>query len=283
MTETADILVLHDHCEDPIKQIGAIIKQFPEGKGGSASVGFSFSLSIPRHSDKFKEVYDFLAHIDLQPRPPYVPSRPGLYRLIIRRHYDASDWETARYLQPSPKSSLGLSVKRSRSDRLILRPGHAQQKNLLAAANWPWLAVSDDMRQKLEQAGLQRLKFLDVQYTKQPTPDLRPLWELTSDLRLPRMSPRCKFVNERGGAPVPQWEPSTVLVEGDEQSGNIWPEFHYTESAIRSAEPFDLALTFEGWGGGEGIPKLVASQRFYQFCKAHKLKMDWIPVRIDPD
>ena len=89
----------------------------------------------------------------------------------------------------------------------------------------------------------------------------------------------CTFVNERDGMPSESgWQPSTVLVEG-----NSWPEFHYLESAIRAVEPFDLALTFEGWGGGNGLPKFVASQRFYQFCRKHKFKMNWIPVRIDPD
>lgn len=49
---------------------------------------------------------------------------------------------------------------------------------------------------------------------------------------------------------------------------------------------FDLALTYERFEHAKGTPgdrRLVASQRFYQFWLTHKLKMDWVPVRIDPD
>lgn len=60
------------------------------------------------------------------------------------------------------------------------------------------------------------------------------------------------------------------------------PELQYAASAVASLEPFDLALTHEGFG-----PKpdqfdwiLVASKRFYEICEAERLPVNWIPVRI---
>jgi hypothetical protein len=278
MKEIAKFYVNASICHD-FGNMRQLLTRYPEGN----LLNTCFSMELETNSSLYGELHSFLVSLGLKPRAPHAGDSVGEYGLTVMRYYDETDWDQAKYLQPFPKTTLGLSIQRSMKDRLLLRPAHARRTHLLAAANWAWLVVSDDMRQKLEQAGLQRLKFLEVQFPKTLPVDAGTLWELTSDLRLPRMSPRCKFVTELGGKQVPQWEPNTVLVEGDGMIGDIHPEFHYQESVVRSVEPFDLALTFEGWGGGEGDPKLVASQRFYQFCRAQQIKMSWMPVRIDPD
>jgi hypothetical protein len=67
-------------------------------------------------------------------------------------------------------------------------------------------------------------------------------------------------------------------------------EPHYKASEMANAEPFDLASTYEQFGNapiqsnpdaGPGERMLIASKRFYEFCVKNKLKMDWIPVRLD--
>jgi hypothetical protein len=109
------------------------------------------------------------------------------------------------------------------------------------------------------------------------------LWELSSDLVLPRLSPRCQLQDEKGEPVRDDFSTGIFLREDLYQP----PELRYTRSSIRKVEPFDLALTYEPLSGWyptwEWYRHLVASKRFYEFCKARKLKMDWIPVRIDPD
>ncbi len=278
MKEIASFFVDAEYCHD-FGDMRQLLVRYPAGRLGNNY----FSLETETNSPLYGELYSFLVSLGLKPSAPQANQSVGEYGLTVMRYYDETDWDQAKYLQPFPKTSLGLSIRRSMKDRLLLRPAHARRTHLLAAANWAWLVVSDDMKQKLEQSGLQRLKFLEVQFPKTLPAAAGTLWELTSELRLPRMSPRCKFVKELGGKQVPHWEPNCTLVEGDSLTGDVHPEFHYQESVIRSVEPFDLALTFEGWGGGEGDPKLVASKRFYQFCRAQQIKMSWMPVRIDPE
>lgn len=60
-------------------------------------------------------------------------------------------------------------------------------------------------------------------------------------------------------------------------------ELRYRASDLAAIEPFDLAHTYEMFGG---VPQeykrpLVASQRFYQYCLKHGIETAWEPVRVE--
>jgi hypothetical protein len=205
--------------------------------------------------------------------------KPGMFHLWLLRKYEQSDFEQAELFEPDPVDDVGTIVERSITARLKLKKSHLRLRNFLGKADRPWLIVSADMREKMEKAGLKRLYFKETEANGTTLKDeTNQIWELDSGLELPPMSPKCDFRYEIGGAPFAgDYSLGRTLVEGF----YINPEFHYTRSAIKSVGEFDLARTHERWGDADAPRKLVCSRRFYEFCNAHKVKMNWIPVRID--
>jgi hypothetical protein len=66
------------------------------------------------------------------------------------------------------------------------------------------------------------------------------------------------------------------------------PQLRYRKSDLDKMPDWDLAFTFEALVAGRPVAgpydrSLVASKRFYEFCRENGLKTDWVPVRIDPD
>lgn len=100
-------------------------------------------------------------------------------------------------------------------------------------------------------------------------------WELKTDLRLPPLSPACRLIDLDGSPYIAGESRGCIVDDGFEPA-----ELRYEAPRLSATSPFDLARTREPIGEDRGM--LVASKRFYDFCQALNLPMDWIPVRIDP-
>ncbi|MDP9175094.1 MAG: hypothetical protein M3O30_14700 [Planctomycetota bacterium] len=100
---------------------------------------------------------------------------------------------------------------------------------------------------------------------------------------------------------MPPVSPTMQLV--DKNAKRVWPgritgvqrleglysvELHYRASDLRAIERFDIARTYEHFWGYDNNERqldycpLVVSKRFYDLCQCHNLKVDWLPVHIDP-
>lgn len=233
---------------------------------------------------------------------------PGEFSLELRRSYDKSDWEPAEFLQPRPKLLIDDDSGRSMTGVVLVQPRILKCNLTVAQADWPAIVVSEKLKSQILEGGMQHIMFRPVGIIGKPeegyaqswyrltTSEAREkaksatitkfaegLWELSSDLVLPRLSPQCQLQDEKGNPVRDDFSTGTFLREDFYKP----PELHYTRGSIQNAGPFDLALTYEPLSGWyptwQWYRHLVASKRFYEFCKARKLKMDWIPVRIDPD
>jgi hypothetical protein len=134
----------------------------------------------------------------------------------------------------------------------------------------------------MEEFGLKGMVFLPVTKEKgRGAAELDNLWELTTRHVLPAMSPVCTWFDEQGNPAQGDPDKGRILKEGLYSP----PEFHYTAGSLNELPESDFFLTYERfWQSSlRQERRLVVSKRLYDFCQAHKLEMNWIPVRIDPD
>lgn len=206
------------------------------------------------------------------------------------REYDDSDLDAATYLEVSPSirvGNLGTSPEgRVQLPGLDLDP----EQVTMAHAFFRQIVLPDRWKRKLEGRELAGVIFYQAEVHPADTSDsdmvLRlgeedvspydgePWWELRSSIELPPVSPTMTLV-----------DPDERPVEAGSRRWVFrreWPfneaELHYRQTDVNAFPPFDLARTFEEWGGH---PALVASKRFYHACREIGLKAGWVPVRID--
>lgn len=91
-----------------------------------------------------------------------------------------------------------------------------------------------------------------------------PWWEVTSDPCLPR-SRRSELADE-------------YLPEGAPWDHPLDQTLHYRLSDLEPLGDSDI-----GASGPVGEAPHIVSQRFYQVCKAHNWRAEWVPVTIDPE
>lgn len=258
-----------------------LLQVYPDGEVGAGL----FSTCLPRGHPKIQEISDYLESRGLRPWSKPWQREAGEFRLTYGRVYDKEDWEPARYLQPSPKSSFGEYDIRPYGEPLKIKVGHlsgADRKLTIACANSWWIIVSDVVRRKMEQAGLKHVAFHPVEIIGKGKEGFKqPIWELRSDLFLSPLSPRCELLDCWKQPFTGNISRGCYLYEGLYSFG----ELHYKECDIKSVEPFDYAMTHERFGPNEiqAEHARVASQRFYQFCVTQGFDIYWTPVRIDPD
>jgi hypothetical protein len=154
--------------------------------------------------------------------------------------------------------------------------------------DWPGIIVPDRVRRIIEPAGFLHVDFRPVAPVRSSDRFLDkdvvswskvgdPWWEITSDFTMPPLSPSVEIVAQ-DGSPFVGYENQWLGVrEGLFRN----PELHYRRQDIEQLLPFDLACTHEHFGKPPRGQRLIASQRFYQFFREHKLKAKWTPVRID--
>lgn len=273
-----------------------ICSTYPEGRmtGGSPIFGQRdfFECTLPEGDFRLRKILAILEEAAIVlPAGERGRSVSRKISFQMHREYEDGDYKKAELLTFVPRQRI-RGLYRTREGLLLLEVGDVKDHIDIAFADGFSRVVSDRLRRVLEKSGLNHLVFRPTVLVKPdtlvngelvslelPWPNGRPaFWELTSDFALPPFSPPYPVV-DNDGRPF----------SGDCSNG-CFPrdglfqrfELHYPASAVASLEPFDLALTHEGFG-----PKpdqfdrvLVASKRLYKLCAAEGLPMDWIPVQI---
>lgn len=279
--------------EVPVEVFEDICKLYPEGK----ETGRWFRSVLPADDPRSIAIIQRLKEAGYSPwtdklRLP--TSRE--FTTSIEFEYDPSDWEASEWLSPRPDvfwehSTLG-------PDGLIelqhweVDPDAPEEG--IAKAN-DGLVVSSRIKNALETSGLGHIIFKPVAVIGDDESENRgrvpwdkfgfePYWQIWSDYTLPPLSSACRF-RDRDGKLVPHDQDCSINgfflhTVADEED-----VLRYRPEDMKKTEPFGLALTRERFGYGKDSckPALIASHRLYQFCVEQKLKMYWVPVRIDPD
>ena len=254
--------------------------------------GRGFAFTLPYDEPRTQTLLAVLADHGFQPINSAVPgqTRP-LYSLSLVREYTTHDFEEAELLRPVPlvyydsgwtlDGRVTLIAQTGLDDNDEPYPGGIQPDEDIAQAQFACV-VSSRLRGLLEQSSLTHFAFKDVVIDDPEDIHLPgPIWQLTSDLILPPLSPR-NFLTDAYGKVLASGERGvgqTFVREGQTVPDALYEpvEMHYSRAVLDTVGSFDLALAYEWSSSGY----LVVSSRFYRFCTEAGLKMRWEPVRID--
>ena len=220
---------------------------YPEGKGAH----IFGALGLPAEDERVQALVAYLTEVNF--------SR----EMYFERVYEPEDYAQSEYFKIMPVDNFGSVSERNSSGDLVLQEAYVQGVEIGRDWRIPGLAVSDRMKNLMEQAGLERINFRKTDIVVDPRKHLKfaprqPYSEVLSDLILPPL----RATSETG------------FLYG--------PEYHYTSQEIQDAGPFDLAQTHEYPGDNVKLGRnWVASKVFCDFCNAQKLPIVWRPVRID--
>jgi hypothetical protein len=260
-------IVYHDFQERGV--IDEFRDLFPFGQCGAG-----FRVELPPEDPQIRTVLHAFAERGIPRTDCTKKERPKVeYTYDLHRTYDTEDFAAAEYLDLRLEVLVSEDQERDAQGRLQLHARQLRPSLRLGCVLFNALVVSEALRQAMLQAGLIGPRFAELIVLGPQGPQVsRGFWELVSSVILPPM-PRERVV-VRKEAPE-----DYVNVAGIRDGEFADREIHYAEAAIRRIEPFDFALTHEVFGG-ERWP--VVSQRFRQFALAQKLKVSWVPVRLDP-
>ena len=146
------------------------------------------------------------------------------------------------------------------------------------------LVVSSRVEEKMEAAGLEHLLFRTMRLMNEASNQVVP-WPnaagrysmLTSDLVLP-FADRTNLRDARGNPYIGDTQAGCHILSNWSDGEYEPPELRYRRQDVEKVPPFGLAVTNEQFRPGRRL--LVASKKFYEFCRSQHLKMDWIPVRV---
>jgi hypothetical protein len=224
------------------------------------------------------------------------------YSVVIDREYDESDLSPCEYLiLSSPGFADADPPLHNGCLRILMKPSggsaFSSHYDFQSVVPWPGTrVVSDRVRKLLEDSGLKRVVFKPtfvIPAGKRPSSDISalpwdgfgdPWWELTSELTMPKLSPRAILLNNKGQRIADDFSDGCFLREGIDSLDALInpPEPTYRRSDIEALGEFDVAVMFEPMGGHPlaSHHPLIVSNRFYRFCRKHKLKVNFVPVRI---
>jgi hypothetical protein len=295
MTEIVKILGVMPNNVDAVVY-RRLCEIYPEGR--ITIIGFfgreveHFECMLPKEDPRLFEVLAVLEKAGLV--STVGESRRAVSRklsLQLDREYDVAEYESASLLELQPRQRIE-GLWRTSAGLLLLNSSHVKGDIDIAYTDGFGRVVSDRLLRRLEGLGLKHVVFKptvlqnppalvngEVVRLEVPWPDGRPaFWEITSDFTVPPFSPPYPVVDNDGRPFAGDCSNGCFPRDGLFQRA----ELHYAASALAPLEPFDLALTHEGFG-----PKpdqfdrvLVASKRFYKLCVSEGLPMDWIPVQI---
>ena len=253
----------------------ALLAIYPESRNKG-----SIDIRLPKEDPRIAQGLKVLNEWGFSPRDRHRTAEPNEFTLMIRRLYDKEDYENADYLVPKPQECLGSATSRSANGLLKLEDEDLKMNEDIGYSTWAWIVVSTQIKERIEQSGLKRIIL-------RPTEIVGPrrkrfvghFWELTSDLRLPSLNSHCQLTTNNGLPFAGDYDQGCHYFETPYDQ----PEFYYNANDIAAIKPFDLALTQERFGIREWVaePSLIASKQFYEFCVENKLKMNWMPVRIE--
>jgi hypothetical protein len=204
------------------------------------------------------------------------------YHLTLHRLYDEADYRAARYFNFNGLGFHDLADAPSGTPVLQVDPGFLKKFLPFAMPHLFRVIVSDKLKGLMEAAKLKGAMFKPVEIVGRGKEKFKePAWELTSNLVMPPLSKACMLEGDEAMRPYEEGKDVYCSVASGHYTR---AEYHYNEKDIRPLEPFDVAVTHERLHRVEwNLRDLVVSQRFYQFCHEHKLKVeDWFPVVVDP-
>ncbi len=261
------------------KALKTLLKIYPEGDRGR-----SFHCILNENDERLSKILKCLKDFGLFPRlsdESENESQNGYrFRLEKERIYESIDFGLVNLFEPVAKISLE-TVKRRTSDGLLIVTsdfeGQPPQLGWVHEPGKTTYAVTHSIKLLMEQADLKGIQFFPAKVMGHKAKQVREqYWELVTNLRMPRLSPGLHLIDGIGGLYEDGKSHACIVKDGFTPA-----EMRYRSSDLAKLGPFDLARTHEPNGGKAGT--FVASKRFYDFCQAEKLEIDWIPVRIDPD
>ncbi len=250
-----------------------LIQMHPEGRSPG---GFACELNID--SRIAVELIGFLEKQGLQ---RHGSAGTGRFGCKHHRIYDDDDFAAADYLVMFPTEEVGMpdltAQSRDENGRAILT-GQLPTSFTIAFGRRHGNYVSGKIRSAIEGKNFTGPSFsetLDLSRVRGQD----PAWEIGSTVVLPKLANTHQLVHVNdepflGDYSRPVWVREPPFA-------NRSAEFYFRARELKSIEPFDLARTFENHR--KLGHTLVASQRFYRFCRELELPIRWQPVRIDPD
>lgn len=205
----------------------------------------------------------------------------GCFKFQLHRFYEDSDILASKYsvVFPNVWFSLGETGGEKRSP--LIGPNELPVDFQIGFVSSGESFVSDALKEELEKA-----EFVGPRFRSAPWLDSssaigrQPIWQLFSTITLPKLANVQNLVHV-SNAPFEGDYSRIVWVREEpfEPSGS--GELHYRATELCQIEPFDLAQTFEL----HRYPAhtLVASQRFFEFCRNRRLPIKWQPVRLDAE
>ncbi len=257
----------------------------------------NFDARLRDDSPECAAVLHILEQAGLRPRGKFEKPGPGQYSCYPNYDYEPEDFERADLFTMTPIAYLQHIYGRTPEGAMrIHRRSTTGRGDLLAGANYGSL-VSGSLKEELESQGFVGLAFrptvvvqgdLVANMVEIPWSKARrsPLWELSSTVVLPRLSPRCKLVNDRG-EPIKDndWSKGVFLPEDEFPSGQL----HYRRCDIERLPAFDVAYSYEPFGYTRQphlFPhrhRLVMSRRVYDFFCSKPYRIGWRPVYYDDE
>lgn len=278
-----------------------LLATYPEGSRAFHGDGFEIHLDV--EDARLKRVLDILKSAGMQPihfgmSAAELDDQTRYYNLRLSRIYSRAELDGYSLFEFRAPSEAGVfNVARGASGHLEIpvptllnsdSDDLSQWDFLCSAALETWLITSTSIRDVLALADLSHVVFNPTMtpstHRSEGGINCGTYWEMTSDFILPAASPMMVLVDSQSRTYLPPGRAG-----GLRRLDGLYnfPELHYRASDLRAVGTFDAARTFESfWGSGnERRPDycpLVVSKRFYDLCHKHGLKVDWLPVHIDP-
>jgi hypothetical protein len=295
MTETVAIWCPFGDSASDQKLLAELGKICPEGPRQQVV----FSVDVINGDRRLIEIFRVLERNGWQPErvigAPFPSVGSKTFKLWVDRRYDESDWDACDLLVLGPSAGGYCGLGRDpETGQAILDVTRLKKGTHFAMASTELYVISDKVIQLLDSSGLDGIVFQPTllmhgrserRNPKAKPPQwedygMFPWYELTAEVEFPPVVKRKGLSAE----PLYRVDPKRGRIEfGGERFGNY--EHHYRASDLAKLPKFDLARAAEH----SDVPSLehdrllIASKRFYQFCRKHKLKSFWWPVRIDPD
>lgn len=216
----------------------------------------------------------------------------GYYQSQRIRGFDDSDFKSAEYLWLQELDGSGSDVDadgdRHADGLLPIMMNTVPRRGRLMSCGTDVFLVSDVFRSELEAERFAGMGFVPTRalkerksggtYVYEPfeCPPERRVWELRPSVELPRMHREVLRVLK--GRVL---GPDETCAASFKNEGFDDVQLAYGRSSLASVGAFDLSRTAECRHGRDPQARsIIASQRFYQFCKAKKLPCRFVPLKI---
>ncbi|MDF1741465.1 MAG: hypothetical protein P1U86_20050 [Verrucomicrobiales bacterium] len=215
------------------------------------------------------EAYGKAAHWQRFPKIGYYSETH--FPLKGSREFSRDEIEAADYLHAIPIDQIATSGGHLDSGALLTQPKSVKRRVRLGRVWGSGTSVcNEDLRRTLEGESLTGLKFRDVAYDYKGTKQYPPIWQLWSDVVLPKLRNPLHICEEGSGAgfhindlyspPIPTFDVDSFKRLGD----------------------FDVAITTERLGGGidkARDPLFIVSKHARTVLDQLKLSLNYIPIR----